>query len=180
MELRPQGKQNKTMCLYRCAGCGKDLWIDPSKLPTHGGFCRSCCSRDGIQAILPRKRGLRKRPFEWLLNRLRHISSKRGLTVMLTYEEFLEFTQIAECHYCGSTILWTDHNQGRGNARTNLDRKNNALGYSKENCVVACIVCNRIKNNYLSYEDMMELSPVLRRILPQKNWVETHRKQVGA
>ncbi len=175
-ELRPQGRQRKTMLLYHCSDCGKDIWVEPRRLPAHTGLCLSCWGKRGIRQILPGQRGLRKRPFEWLLNRLRHISFKRNVLVTLTYEEFLEFTKVSECHYCGSHISWTDHNQGRGNARTNLDRKDNDQGYSKENCVVACIICNRIKNNYLSYEDMMKLSPVLRGILPQKNWIEVHRK----
>jgi len=131
-----------------------------------------------MQEILPSRRGLKKRPYEWTFNKLVHVATTRGLEVSLTYEEFLEFTDVGACHYCTSKITWLPHNVGEtnGNAKSNLDRKDNSLGYSKENCVVSCIICNRIKNNYLSYEEMMKLSPVLRTILPQKNWIEKHKK----
>jgi hypothetical protein len=101
----------------------------------------------------------------------------RGLAFTITYEQFLTFTAVSVCHYCESPVTWTAHNLGKGHARTNLDRKNNEKGYIEGNLVVACIICNRMKNNYLSYEEMMELSPTLRRILPQKNWVEIHKKK---
>lgn len=178
-ELRPQGRQNKNMYLFRCAteGCPNEFWVEPRRFEKHKGFCLKCVRRNSMLQILPHQRGKILRPYEWLLNRLRHISEKRDVEVDLTYEEFLQFTRVSECHYCGSAISWTKHNMGKtGNGRTNLDRKNNEEGYSTENCVVACIVCNRIKNNYLSYEDMMRLSPILRQILPSKNWVETHKK----
>jgi hypothetical protein len=177
-ELRPEGHQNKTKCLYLCSSCKKEIWVLPRRLISHTGMCRQCRGKQGIKPILPGERGLTKRPYEWLLNRLIHSSKKRGVECTLTYGEFLEFTKQKACHYCGSAITWSPHNTGwvNGSAKCNLDRKDNSNGYVKENLVVACIICNRMKNSYLSYEDMMELSPVLRRLLPQKQWQDTRRE----
>lgn len=172
-------KMRRIMLRFACVSCGLDIWVHKNKreLSKHRGRCRPCSSKESIISIFPVNRGLRKRPYEWLLHRVAHSAASRDISCTLTYEEFLEFTRFGECHYCGSEVTWTAHNMAKGHARSNLDRKDNSLGYFKENLVVACIICNRMKNNYLSYEDMMELSPVLRRILPQKNWVETHKKQ---
>jgi len=38
-----------------------------------------------------------------------------------------------------------------------IDRKDNALGYTPENVVSACFICNRIKSNFFIYEEMLEI-----------------------
>jgi hypothetical protein len=171
---------SRTYFKFLCASCGNEIWVPNSKrdLKKHSGQCRTCKGRSTIQNVLPGNRGLRKRPYEWLLNRLIHSSKKRGVVCNLTYDQFIEFTNQSECHYCGSPVTWEPHNLGwvNGNAKCNLDRKDNDQGYEKENLVVACTICNRMKNSYLSYEDMLELSPILRRIIPEKQWKDTRRK----
>jgi 5-methylcytosine-specific restriction endonuclease McrA len=93
----------------------------------------------------------------------------RFLPITITYDDFLAYTSICACHYCGSPIKWSKDTK-RGNSKAaNLDRKNNELGYTTENIVVACVICNRIKNKYLTYDDMMLMSPILRRIIPGKH-----------
>ena len=37
-------------------------------------------------------------------------------------------------------------------AKYNLDRKDNSIGYSKNNCVVCCSTCNYIKGDKFTYE----------------------------
>jgi hypothetical protein len=63
--------------------------------------------------------------------------------VELTYDNFLAFTEIKKCHYCGEPVDWQPYNK----QTSNLDRKDNTKGYGVENCVVCCGTCNKMKRN---------------------------------
>ncbi len=101
-----------------------------------------------------------KPPFQTLFFWLRQTAKKCGQPLGLTFDEFTAFTKTNECTYCGGTVLWIDK-QGKA---YNLDRKDNTQGYSSSNCVVCCPGCNRIKSNRFSYEEMMEIGRIIRRL----------------
>ena len=82
------------------------------------------------------------RPYEYLYNRIKQ--GKHEVT--MTYEEFLAFTKEDKCHYCNAPVRFKIHIYGEGESPTNLDRKDNSIGYSKNNCVVCCKRCNVGKN----------------------------------
>jgi 5'-deoxynucleotidase YfbR-like HD superfamily hydrolase len=111
-------------------------------------------------------------PYEALFHVL-HTESHRGsrdIPVTLTYKEFLEFTKTTKCHYCDSDVLWSKRvNRGKGSSCTNLDRKDNSLGYSKDNCVVCCGCCNRTKGDRFTYDEFMLLSHGLRLVQYLRN-----------
>ncbi len=104
------------------------------------------------------------RPYEHLFLWLNKVAKKNQTAVELTYDEFVLFTEIKTCSYCEAGIVWVDQ-QGRA---YNLDRKDNAIGYTKENCVVCCIGCNRIKSNRFSYEEMKELGVFIHDLLARR------------
>ena len=60
-------------------------------------------------------------------------AKKRGHAFGLTLDEFAEFKD-KPCDYCGDAI------DGIG-----IDRVDNAIGYTKANCVPCCETCNRMK-----------------------------------
>lgn len=107
--------------------------------------------------------GRRLRPYEALHRILKRQAAQRDYEVTLTYEEFLEFTREASCHYCFAPITWEPYNviKNKG-CRHNIDRKNNSLGYTKENCVVCCGRCNWSKGCVFSYEEWKQLAAVIR------------------
>ncbi len=115
--------------------------------------CKSCAQR--------------KRPYEHLYNnikrKMKHRNHKTDFS--LTYEEFLEFTQINKCHYCNDDIVWSKYKTeiGNGNQKVgyNLDRKENASGYTKNNCVVCCPTCNWVKSDKISYQTMLKIGKIL-------------------
>lgn len=114
--------------------------------------CRSCAQSKP-------KPSRRKRPYEYryncLVNRGRH-------PVNISYEQFLEFTKIRECHYCGVDVDWGEpFGKGRSTA-CNLDRKDNTLPYELDNVVVSCRRCNYGKNDFFSYSEWLELGSVIR------------------
>jgi len=66
-------------------------------------------------------------------------SLKRGYgDFQLNFDEFSEIVQ-KSCHYC---------NYIKENEVNGIDRVNNDLGYTKENCVPSCWKCNRMKHMY--------------------------------
>lgn len=80
----------------------------------------------------------------------------------LSYKDFLAFTAFTECHYCGEVLKWAKHSTGKNGNRYNLDRKDNSLGYFKENCVVCCARCNRAKSNHFAYEEWVQIGALIR------------------
>lgn len=60
----------------------------------------------------------------------------RGLVFDFTLEDFKEHWD-KECHYCGDKV------SGIG-----LDRLDNKIGYTKENTVDCCFMCNRMKHAF--------------------------------
>jgi len=70
---------------------------------------------------------------------------KRKLEVTITFEDFCELRKRNACHYCSKKLP---------DAGSGMDRKDNAKGYIVGNVVPCCDLCNRTKNQYLSYEEM--------------------------
>ena len=63
----------------------------------------------------------------------RNGSKTRGLVFKLTFEQFLSFWQ-KPCHYCGEAI-----------ETIGLDRVDSSKGYTIDNVVSCCIICNKGK-----------------------------------
>jgi hypothetical protein len=120
--------------------------------------CRWCSHKE----LRPYRR---KRPYEALYNgwknRLDKLDNHR---IFISYEEFLTFTDVNECHYCGAQIHWAKFRQ-RGkdySSATNLDRKDSALPYTMDNIVVCCKRCNIGKNTHFTYDEWKQLGDVIR------------------
>jgi hypothetical protein len=127
--------------IFKCITekCNNKVKVRSSELKTRAGTCISCSQRH--------------RPFETIYNNIG--KDDRNLEVKLTYDEFIEFTKIKECYYCGSRIPWTPYPVINGDFISMayfLDRKINKIGYSKENCVVCCTLCNKLKRAHDHYD----------------------------
>lgn len=97
----------------------------------------------------------KKRPYERLYNAFIRSSKKRKYNVDLTYEQFLDFTNVLHCYYCGDIVEWDKHHSSDLRYHGyNLDRKDNEVGYTKENCVVCCPLCNYMKRT-MGYEEFI-------------------------
>jgi hypothetical protein len=149
-------------CGHEYPGCSQKL--DSSRKCPCGaqgtmknGLCVKChLTKIGREQSLK----TRKRPFESLYS---SIATRMANPVLLTYEEFLEFTGFDSCHYCSAPIIWEPY-PSDSRYRYNLDRKDNLLPYIKNNCVVCCWDCNNLKGSQLTYEEMVLLSPGLKEV----------------
>ena len=79
-------------------------------------------------------------------------AKKRGLEWALTAEQFRILIG-GSCFYCGAPLLNQGHlKDGTPFLYNGVDRMDNGLGYTLENCRSACPHCNRAKSD-LSVED---------------------------
>ena len=143
-------KRNPTLweCLCDCGNTAKVLAKDSSKTKSCG-----CILKEITGARY------RKRPFEWLYNRIR----KKQEWDSLTYEEFLELTHAKKCRYCGDHIVWAPYRSyGVGLTGIKVDRKDPAKGYTKGNVVACCTRCNRGKSDLFSYEEWLEIGKCIK------------------
>ena len=119
--------------------CGNSIKIFKS-IP-NSGLCRSCAHH--------------KVPdYTFTYTKLCKAAREKGIPNVLTFSEFLTFTRIKNCAYCGDEITWL---KKRG-TRYNLDRKDNSKGYTLKNCIACCKECNYKKGDKLSYREMIRIS----------------------
>lgn len=95
----------------------------------------------------------RLRPYEHLYKRLVWSAAYRKLPVSLTYEEFISFTSVTECHYCYGAIVWSLYKRTKTTTSAyNLDRLDATKGYSLDNVAVCCRRCNLSRKLYTPEE----------------------------
>jgi hypothetical protein len=156
--LEVSGKNNNGHYSWLCqCECGIRKVVPGGKLIR--GKTKSCgCYKKDMARFHKRIR-----PFEAQYNSFiataKH--TKHGCTV--TYEEFVEFTSVTKCHYCAAGIPWKPYISGKTNAYY-LDRKDNVIGYTKENCVVCCTRCNYGKSFSFSYDEWVAIGKTIKRL----------------
>jgi hypothetical protein len=88
---------------------------------------------------------------------LKRRAKSRDLPVTISYQQFLNLKN-GDCHYCGVESLLLEFYCEVMEINTpwmTIDRKDNKRGYTPENTVTSCYVCNRIKSNFFTYEEMV-------------------------
>lgn len=151
--------------LWSCiCKCGETKKIRQDGLKSGGTKSCGCFRKEkGVEAFP------KLRPFESLYRYFLRHHTKDKVTRNLhltdiTYEDFLLLTSITECHYCGDNVTWAIHRIHKDGFRYNLDRKDNNMGYLKSNIVICCKRCNLSKGNKFSYDEWVEIGPLLRHL----------------
>ena len=85
----------------------------------------------------------------------------------ITAEEFVDWynKQKKVCYYCGRSIEEVKKSNDAFNKKTyrlTIDRKNNDLGYSKENICLCCYRCNSIKSDYFTESEMKKIGEIIK------------------
>ena len=82
-------------------------------------------------------------------------AKERGYSWELTDEQAISLFE-STCFYCGipPSISSVNRKNSTPYIRNGIDRKNNSIGYTPENCVACCKECNHWKGNR-NFEDFM-------------------------
>lgn len=138
-------RNDRTLRLCMC-DCGNEQWVlTYSLLHNH---TRSC----GCARSLAHGRAARNS----LLLDYQHGARKRDLDWLLSDEDFDRLTQ-GMCHYCGRAprSIKSKKPYNGDYLYNGIDRVDNDLGYTTDNAVTCCCICNNAKKD-LSVEEFME------------------------
>lgn len=151
-------KQRRWLC--KC-DCGKEAVYVTNQLNKGSAKSCGCIAKERMVAMNTKN----CRPFEWIYNNLLRCATHNKKEVKLAFEDFLEFTKISKCHYCDDEIEWKIRGlKSKLNNAYYLDRKDNDKGYTKENCVVCCSLCNLTKHSHFTYDEMLILGKTISEI----------------
>jgi len=147
--------ENKKYFYFTCDKCFSQFKVESNNLYRRKTkSCQKCSSLVGLQKVNI------KPLYYGLYTKCKNSAKKKDIFFDLTFEEFKFFTKIHNCIYCDSLIDWNTSKD-----RYNLDRKDNSIGYIKNNLVVCCWFCNNLKSNLLNYEEFILFKPILIKII---------------
>ena len=136
-------KSNAVKWLCKC-DCGKETIVRGQYL--RDGNTKSCgCSRN--DAAIKRRLVFGLASIRQSIIRYKNSAKKRGYEYTLTEEQFKEITQ-QDCYYCGAKPS-NIHKSPIGNGDyiyNGIDRVDNNKGYTIENIVPCCGICNQAKH----------------------------------
>jgi len=86
--------------------------------------------------------------FNDVFSNYRYRATKKGINFNLSKTEFRNLIN-SECFYCGAKPENKKQRKGMNGSciYNGIDRKDNELGYTKQNTVPCCRICNIMKNN---------------------------------
>ena len=106
-----------------------------------------------------------------MFHSMKQNSRKAKRLFNLTQIDFLKWYEVQskKCFYCGipKEKLYLLPKKGRYiNARFSIDRLDSNKGYELNNMVLACNICNAVKSNLLTAEEMI----IIGKIVIRKKW----------
>lgn len=126
--------------------CGNIRYYSKSDMKIHTG-CFDCMQKvPRLYARLPDDLGLKRRIYK----NYKNSSKKRGYEFELSEEYFFSLI-FSNCAYCGSDLSMINNEQsfrGRSIKYNGIDRIDNSIGYTKENTVTCCKMCNCSKHTH--------------------------------
>ena len=126
--------------MWEC-GCSCGNTFTTSSNSLRAGKAKSCgCSLVKSQSVLNR-----------IYSDYKLSAEKRGYVFSLTLNDFQRLISL-DCFYCGAPPSNTKkhsnkHNPNRELQYNGLDRLDNKLGYTLDNVVPSCFICNRAKQS---------------------------------
>lgn len=146
----PEGDKVRKRAIFTCqCDCGDVKDIPAIQLGKGTSSC-GCLLRE-VAAEKGRKSAL---PYgDASLNKLygtyQTQARNRSLDFNLTKTQFMKLIS-SNCYYCGQIpAQLAGELKGNGRARYNgIDRVDNSIGYTIENCVPCCDMCNHAKKNH--------------------------------
>jgi len=140
--------------MKQCSRCKKIKNLSEFNLVRTGGKPRSACKVCSTEHRRIQSKIVGS-PDWWMrrYGRLKRQAKKREKEFHLTFNEAKELWSIKNCYYCEEHALIQT-----------IDRVDNKGPYKKQNCVMACWDCNRIKS-YMSFD---QIEMFYKKTLPYK------------
>ena len=148
--------KSKTACWECLCDCGKITNVDGAHL--RNGSIKSCgCLVVDWNSLTTRLPG-GVAAHNKLYNQYKQNAKRRNLVFALSIDDFRQLTS-SNCHYCGVSpeqIGYANNTKSSSvYIHNGVDRKNNNEGYTTDNSVPCCWICNNAKRN-LSYEKFIQ------------------------
>jgi len=125
----------------------KDFYKRGSNRIGHRSVCKKCHYLECIEDIRKNPKRRKNAQLRWyhsLKGKWDTYNRKavfRNIIFDLEKDYFEQMLRMP-CHYCGSVPM--------GIITMGIDRQNNSIGYTKDNCVPCCTMCNMMKRTYSS------------------------------
>lgn len=156
----PNDKDIAGRCaIWECqCECGTTLNVPSNQL--NSGRTKSCGCAKGVWISRKNAIPIKERVENQVFSEYKRNATKRNLEFLLSKEDFVDF-MYGECFYCGSPpancmkkqkVTGEEFHQFNG-----VDRVNNEIGYTLDNCVSCCKLCNHAKKD-LSKEEFIALA----------------------
>lgn len=141
--------QGKAQWLCEC-DCGQETVVNGQYLRDGHTTSCGCRQNEGLLGDVA--------AFRQVLRMYVSGAKERGLEWALTNDQFRELTS-GPCHYCGAEPSQEPPKPHRlvydTYIHSGLDRKDSTLGYTPENVVPCCTICNRMKME-MGYDEFLD------------------------
>jgi len=163
--IKPLDKRlhKRIVWLFKC-DCGEIVEAPATDVLRKRKLSCGCLQKEHMKNCGKRLRSFNTKPdnegpINKLFGRYKREALKRKYEWFLTIDEFKELI-IKKCYYCNSepkTELCIARTKTVENTiiYNGIDRKDNNIGYTRDNCIPACTICNRMKMN-LDYSKFLE------------------------
>lgn len=89
-------------------------------------------------------------PYKSIIRYYKTNAKKRDINFNLSIAEVKSIVT-KDCHYCGAKPSNTLRRHNEGFKYSGIDRVDNKKGYTLDNCIPCCMICNRMKKG-IDYE----------------------------
>jgi len=180
MEQAPR-RDNKTRWLCECQACGAQRSLRSTTLRRS---VYAACDGRHLERLSHSTPSPRIKPAGYAaaterFNGYKSISQRRGVSFEISRQQFMELTQ-QDCHYCGTkpSQRFTRRHYNGSFVYNGIDRKDSAQGYTSENCVPCCGLCNTMKQD-LPYENFLAHIAQIQRIHPRVPQAASKKDGIG-
>ena len=123
-------------------------------------------NKDNIAKIRIWERSYHKTP-EGYYRHLKKKAKERKRPFLILKQDFIEWLRSQKdiCCYCEAKLVYNV----RESTSPSIDRKDNNLGYTLENICLCCLRCNKMKNEFFTYEEMCVIGKTVKRVIKLRN-----------
>lgn len=145
--IGPNRKSYRIRWACKC-DCGNVKSISANKLLSNNTLSCGCLRKEGNQHI---DFGLSARRSVFSI--YKRAAKRRNREFNLSFEFVMEITS-KNCYYCGASPSneLKSKNKNGSYIYNGIDRVNNNIGYTKDNCVPCCFNCNNAKKQLTQIE----------------------------